>query len=219
MKNCPVARLIKQTYHHGDLRNALVSEALKLLEEEGAEGFTLRDLAARVGVSHAAPYAHFEDKNALLVAVAVAGFQKLTAYLETATRDKNDPTERYVHMGEAYVRFGMENPALYNLMFASEELPEQRDRFPELKEAGAAAFGVLTGMLSGMQQSGFMRQGELDGFGFAVWAHVHGLTSLIITGRAECAGDCAGAGVGTAEEAVRMSLLGLLHGLKSPTPA
>lgn len=219
MKNCPVARLIKQTYHHGDLRNALVSEALKLLEQDGAANFTLRDLAARVGVSHAAPYAHFEDKNALLAAVAVVGFQKLTTYLEAAVRGHSDPTEQYVHMGEAYVRFGMENPALYNLMFTSEELPEQRDRFPELKEAGTAAFGALIGMLSQMQQSGFMRQGNIDGFGFAVWAHVHGLTSLIITGRVECAGDCTGAGVGTVEEAVRASLLGMLFGLKNPVTA
>ena len=74
-------------------------------------------------------------------------------------------------------------------------------------------------MLSQMQQSGFMRQGNIDGFGFAVWAHVHGLTSLIITGRVECAGDCTGAGVGTVEEAVRASLLGMLFGLKNPATA
>jgi len=219
MKSCPVASLVKRTYHHGDLRNALVSEALKLLEEQGAAEFTLRDLASRVGVSHAAPYSHFEDKTALLAAVAVEGFHKLGAYLEQAVQENSDPTEQYVRMGEAYVRFGTENPALYNLMFTGKELPEQRDKFPELNEAGSAAFGMLTGMLGRMQQSGFLREGNLDGFGFAVWALVHGLVSLIITGRVECAGDCVDGEIGTTEEAVRASLLGMLHGLKNPLTA
>ena len=217
MKACPVASLVKRTYHHGDLRNALVSEALKLLEEQGAADFTLRDLASRVGVSHAAPYSHFEDKTALLAAVAVEGFHRLSAYLEQAVQENSDPTEQFVQMGQAYVRFGTEHPALYNLIFASEELPEQRDKFPELTEAGSAAFGMLTGMLGRMQQSGFLREGNLDGFGFAVWALVHGLVSLITTGHVECAGDCIEVEIGTTEEAVRASLLGMLHGLKNPT--
>lgn len=219
MKNCPVTRLIKQAYHHGDLRNALVDEGLKLLEKEGNADFTLRDLAGRVGVSAAAPYAHFEDKDALLAAIATVGFGQLKDFLEKSIAGVADPAERYVRMGEAYVQFGTEHPALYKLMFASEELPAKRNQFPELQAAGEAAFRSLTGMLGGMQQTGFLRAGELDGFGFTVWAHVHGLTSLIITGRVECAGDCADAHIGSTEEAVRMSLLGMLHGLKDPATA
>ena len=217
MKSCPVARLVKQAYHHGDLRNALVDEGLKLLEEKGNSDFTLRDLAGRVGVSAAAPYSHFEDKDALLAAIATVGFGRLRDFLERAIADQADPTQRYLRMGEAYVRFGTENPALYKLMFASEELPAKRAQFPELQDAGAAAFQSLTGMLGDMQQSGFLREGNLDGFGFAVWAHVHGLVSLIITGRVECAGDCADGGITSTEEAVQMSLLGLLGGLKNPS--
>ena len=219
MKSCPVSRLMKQAYHHGDLRNALVSEGLKLLEQNGNSDFTLRDLASRVGVSAAAPYSHFEDKDALLAAIAVVGFCQLKDFLETATTGVADPSERYVRMGEAYVQFGTEHPALYKLMFTSEELPAKRSQFPELQEAGNAAFRILTGMLGAMQQSGFLRSGNLDGFGFAVWAHVHGLTSLIITGRAECAGDCVDAGIISPQEAIRMSLLGMLNGLRSPTAA
>jgi AcrR family transcriptional regulator len=217
MKNCPVTRLIKHAYHHGDLRNTLVDEGLKLLEQNGNADFTLRDLARRVGVSPAAPYAHFEDKDSLLAAIAIVGFCKLKDFLEASIAADADPTQRYVHMGEAYVQFGTEHPALYKLMFASEELPAKRSQFPELQEAGAAAFRALTGMLGGMQQSGFLRSGDLDGFGFAVWAHVHGLTSLIITGRVECAGDCTGRGIGSTAEAVRMSLLGMLNGLRNPS--
>lgn len=219
MKSCPVSRLMKQAYHHGDLQNALVSEGLKLLEQNGNSDFTLRDLASRVGVSPAAPYSHFEDKDALLAAIATVGFGELKDFLEKAIAGVADPAERYVRMGEAYVQFGTERPALYKLMFASEELPAKRNQFPELQEAGEAAFRSLTDMLGAMQQTGFLRSGELDGFGFAVWAHVHGLTSLIITGRVECAGECADEHIGSTAEAVRMSLLGLLGGLKNPTAA
>jgi AcrR family transcriptional regulator len=114
MKNCPVRRLIqlKQGYHHGDLRNALISEGLKLLEEAGHSDFTLRDLARRVGVSAAAPYAHFTDKSALLAAIATTGFVRLRAALETAVRSDSDPADQFLHMGSAYVRFGLDHPAL-----------------------------------------------------------------------------------------------------------
>lgn len=217
MKGCPVVRLVKQAYHHGDLRNALVDEGLKLLEEKGNSDFTLRDLASRVGVSAAAPYSHFEDKDALLAAIATVGFGRLRESLEKALEGVTDPTERYLRMGEGYVCFGTVNPALYKLMFANEELPAKRAQFPELQEAGSAAFRTLTQMLADMQRTAFLRQGNIDGFGFAVWAHVHGLVSLIISGRVDCVGDFADTGISSTEEAVRMSLLGLLGGLKNPT--
>lgn len=217
MKNCPVRRLIqlKQGYHHGDLRNALVSEGLKLLEEAGHSDFTLRDLASRVGVSAAAPYAHFADKGALLAAIATSGFVRLSASLETAVASDSDPADQFLHMGSAYVRFGMDHPALYKLMFASEELPARQDEYPELQAAGEAAFRLLTGMLEHMQRRGFLRAGDPEADGLSVWAHVHGLTSLIITGRVECCGDPAP----QPADVVRSGLMTLLSGLRAPTLA
>ncbi len=217
MKNCPVRRLIrsKQGYHHGDLRNALVNEGLKLLEQDGHPDFTLRDLARRVGVSAAAPYAHFLDKNALLAAIATAGFNRLRAALEGAIRNESALADQFLQMGQAYVRFGMDHPALYELMFASEELPPERDGYPELKAAGQAAFGALTGMLERMQRQGFLRPGDPEADGLSVWAHVHGLASLIITGCLACAGDPAP----QPAEVVRSSLTILLSGLRAPARA
>lgn len=214
MKNCPVRRLIrlKQGYHHGDLRNALVGEGLKLLEEAGHSDFTLRDLARRVGVSAAAPYAHFTDKSALLAAIATTGFVQLKAALESAVAGDRAPADQFLHMGSAYVRFGMDHPALYKLMFASEELPARHDEYPELQAAGAAAFDLLTNMLERMQRRGFLRPGDPEADGLSVWAHVHGLTSLIITGRVECAGDPAP----QPAECVGSSLMTLLGGLRAP---
>jgi AcrR family transcriptional regulator len=217
MKNCPVSRLIriKQGYHHGDLRNALVSEGQKLLEQEGHSDFTLRDLARRVGVSAAAPYAHFADKSELLAAIATAGFIRLTVALEAAIRHDSDLADQFVHMGSAYVRFGMDHPALYKLMFASEELPAKQGEYPQLQAAGEAAFGLLTAMLERMQRRGFLRAGDPEADGMSVWAHVHGLTSLIITGHLECAGDP----VPQPAEVVSASLMILLSGLRSPARA
>ena len=216
MKNCPVRRLIlKQGYHHGDLRNALVSEGLKLLEQEGQPDFTLRDLARRVGVSAAAPYAHFADKGALLAAIATAGFIHLREALEATLGSDRDPMDQFLQMGWAYVRFGIERPALYKLMFASEDLPAKRHEYPELEAAAEAAFGLLTGMLERLQRRGLVRAGDPEADGLSVWAHVHGLTSLIITGRVECAVEPAPAPA----EVVSASLMTLLGGLRSPARA
>lgn len=217
MKNCPVRRLIqhKQGYHHGDLRNALVSQGLKLIEEDGHADFALRDLARRVGVSAAALYAHFADKGALLAAIATDGFVQLRAALEAAIGGDAGAADQFLHMGSAYVRFGMDHPALYKLMFASEELPARRSEYPELQAAADAAFELLTDVLGRMQQRGFLRAGDPEADGLSVWAHVHGLTSLIITGRVECRGDPAP----SPAEVVSLSLTTLLSGLRSPARA
>lgn len=217
MKNCPVRRLIqlKQGYHHGDLRNALVSEGLKLLEQEGHPDFTLRDLARRVGVSAAAPYAHFADKTSLLAAIATAGFSRLNAALEAAIRNDSNLAEQFLHMGSAYVRFGIEHPALYKLMFTSEDLSARCDEYPELQAAGDAAFGSLTAMLERMQRSEFLQAGDPQTSALSVWAQVHGLTSLFITGHVQCAGAAAP----QPAEVVRSSLITLLRGLRSPVRA
>jgi AcrR family transcriptional regulator len=217
MKNCPVRRLIqlKQGYHHGDLRNALVSEGLKLLEQEGHSDFTLRDLARRVGVSAAAPYAHFADKGALLAAIATAGFIQLREALAVTARSEGDLLDQFLQMGWAYVRFGIERPALYKLMFASEDLPAKCAQYPELEAAAEAAFSLLTGMLEHLQRRGLVRAGDPEADSLSVWAHVHGLTSLIITGRV----DCARAPVPQPAEVVHASLMTLLGGLRSPPRA
>jgi AcrR family transcriptional regulator len=213
MKNCPVRRLmqLKQGYHHGDLRNALIGEALKLLERQGDSDFTLRELAQRVGVSAAALYSHFADKSALLAALATVGFTRLGSALQAAVREDRDPLDQFLHMGSGYVRFGMEHPALYKLMFASEELAASHGEYPELQAAGDAAFDLLTDMLGRMQGGGFLRAGDPEADGLSVWAHVHGLTSLIITGCLTCLGEPAP----QPAVVVRSSLMTLLDGLRT----
>src|SRR5690349_3579164 len=100
---CPVS-----TYHHGDLRPALLKAAGRVLEKEGPAALSLRELARRAGVSHNAPYRHFADREALLAALAADGFRMLGEVLGVASSR---------HRGEAYVRFALEHPQLFRLMF------------------------------------------------------------------------------------------------------
>src|SRR6266545_3486632 len=99
-------------YHHGDLRRALIETALTLVNQEGTWNFTLRELARRAGVSHAAPYNHFADKAALLADVAARGFEALRKRTEAAARrHPRSPRQQLIATAVAYVRFGVDRPA------------------------------------------------------------------------------------------------------------
>jgi AcrR family transcriptional regulator len=104
-------------YHHGDLRRALIETALQLVTQDQDWTFSLREVARRAGVSHRAPYNHFPEKQDLLSAVAVVGFEKLRDGLLRATAGNAAPEALVEAIGRTYVRLGLENPALYRLMF------------------------------------------------------------------------------------------------------
>jgi AcrR family transcriptional regulator len=112
----------KSAYHHGDLANALVDAALKLVEKEGADAVSLRDLAQSLGVSRAAPYRHFEDRDALLATVAARGFEDLVAAYEAALTGPGDGRERLYAASRAFFAFATRRPGLYRLMFESDFL-------------------------------------------------------------------------------------------------
>src|SRR6185503_6885495 len=108
-------------YHHGDLRRALIDTALAMVTEEAAWNFTLREVARRAGVSHAAPYNHFEEKAALLAEVAALGFDSLKQAMEAAAgRHPRSARRAFAGIADAYVRFGVNHPAHYRLMFGAE---------------------------------------------------------------------------------------------------
>src|ERR1700760_2690486 len=104
-------------YHHGDLRRAVVRAALEILGETQSLEFSLRELARRAGVSHNAPYKHFADKRELLAAVSAAGFETLTKRMEREIAGLRTAGEQLFAMLRAYIDHGVENPALYSLMF------------------------------------------------------------------------------------------------------
>ena len=176
-------------YHHGDLRRALVNAALALVTEEQDWSFSLREVARRAGVSHNAPYKHFADKRDLLAAVAAAGFEALRTRLVAAIAETRSADAALVAIGVAYVRFGMENPAHYRLMFGP-TLTAAEGGLPVLAaEAAAGAKSVLQDtVLRGAEAGCFTaspdRQAELDVAALSAWSLVHGLAMLAIDGLA-----------------------------------
>src|SRR5512146_2657739 len=185
IRSCPPKRA---SYHHGDLRNALLSAALKLVARKGAEGFSLREAARAVGVSAAAAYRHFEDKSALLGALAVDGHARLAAKMQEAiARAPGAPgtAARAVAelgaIGRAYVEFAVANPSQFRVMFgpwcyhpAPDELPP--DTFPQ----GRDAFQVLVDTLDGMVRAGAIVAERRQGAELSAWSAVHGLSALLV---------------------------------------
>ncbi len=180
-----------RAYHHGDLQAALLDEAAAMIAEGGAASVTMRALGRRLGVSRAAAYRHFEDKTALLVAVATAGFGRLRDRLQAV--DAGAPrssVERIRRMGEEYVRFALENPAHYRLMYGREGLG-RRD-VPELREAGNALFEQLVDVIQAYQDSGKIKRQDPRAQAYVAWSAVHGLASLLIDGQILTAADVDG---------------------------
>jgi AcrR family transcriptional regulator len=155
-----------RSYHHGDLRNALRQAARDILEEEGLGGLSLRAVARRAGVSHAAPYRHFPNHEALLVELALEGFDELREEIIAAGAGPGLVSDRVSDIGGAYMRFVARRPALARLMFGA-QLPN-RSAFPQL---GEAADGVANEISTSLGDTAL---------GLAVWAAVHGLAMLVL---------------------------------------
>lgn len=150
-----------------------------MIADGGVASVTLREISGRLGVSRAAPYRHFPNKSALLVAVASAGFERLRDRLHSV--DAGAPrssVERFRRMGEEYVRFALENPAHYRLMYGKEALSRQDQ--PELREAANAIFDQLVDVIQAHQRRGGIKRQNPRVQAFVAWSAVHGLASLLI---------------------------------------
>ncbi|TMB30329.1 MAG: TetR/AcrR family transcriptional regulator [Deltaproteobacteria bacterium] len=173
----------RQRYHHGNLREALVEAALALVEERGSPEFTLREVARRVGVTHAAPQRHFEDRAALVAAVAEEGFHGLRAHVESVAglAKARDPAARLHALGVAYVQFAVRNPAHFRVMFTAELA--DKSRHPSLQAASRAMHDFLVQCIEDGQREGFFVEGDPLELAFAAWSLVHGLAVLLVDGR------------------------------------
>ncbi|MDX3233366.1 TetR/AcrR family transcriptional regulator [Streptomyces sp. ME19-01-6] len=167
------AAVNRQGYHHGDLRRALLTAAVEAIEESGAAAVSLRDLARRAGVSHAAPAHHFGDKAGLLTAVAVEGFELFADALNTTWEQTGD----FAEVGVAYVRFGLAHRGHFEVMFQpnlchadAADLVAARARAAESLHGGAA---VLADRAA---------DGDLQTAAWAGWSLVHGFTMLQLGG-------------------------------------
>jgi AcrR family transcriptional regulator len=138
-------------YHHGDLRAAVLRRAEEVLRESGTDALSLRGIARDLGVSHAAPSAHFRDKNALFDALAITGFRRLGEVMEEAMAVRGSLTDDLVAFASAYLDFATDNPALLSVMFARKHTEAAG---AEIAEAIAAAFARPTAVLTDAQARG-----------------------------------------------------------------
>ena len=196
----------RSSYHHGDLRAALLAAAERLLRSGGAPALTLRALAQEVGVSRTAPYRHFADKEALLVAVAEEGFARLRRQLQLAREGDAEGLRPFEEMGVAYVRFAVENPAHYRLMYGREA--QAQPRHPSLQAAADAAYEELVGLIRDGQREGRLRAHPPEQLAYVAWATVHGLSMLLVEGQMEQPEDV--------EPLARLTTRALLEGLANP---
>jgi AcrR family transcriptional regulator len=171
----------RKSYHHGNLRAALLRAGEEVLAETGVEAFSLRRVAKLVGVSHSAPAHHFGDASGLLSALAAEGFRRFVLAMRTRQAEAGGtPLDLLVASGLGYIDFAQASPALFRLMFASER-PDNET--PELAEAGEAAFRHLVEDVARLRgRSPFSDPAAMADV-MAAWSMAHGLAELLISGR------------------------------------
>jgi len=206
-----VATTRPKPYHHGDLRRALIAAGIELLREGGAAELDLRKVARKVGVSNAAPYRHFEDKRALLAAIAEEGFVQLTDRLQKATvNELSDEASdaQLVVLAYAYVNFALNEPALMREMFSG--LTIDRLAYPSLHAASKEAFDVLLRLVEREQARGTFIQDDPVKLALVAWSMFHGLAMLLMENQMLMLGSDAAA----IDDIIRRCITGLYDGLR-----
>lgn len=162
-----------------DLRRTLLDASLDLIAKEGLEGFSMREVARRAGVSHQAPYHHFADREAILAALVAEGFERLAQRMDEAAARADGADARFHAIGRAYVGFALDHPAHFKLMFRSELVRE--DRHHRAQACAQSAFDVLVRVV---EQVSAQRRGAPDrALVLAAWSLAHGLATLLLEGK------------------------------------
>ena len=191
------------SYHHGNLRNALIKAGVEILEQEGDGALSLRKVARKVGVSHAAPYRHFANKELLLAAIAEEGFRKLEKKMNEAIAEfQGDSRDQLTDLGWAYIQFSIENPNHLRVMFTD---------FSEACELETGnTFDLLVQTIRIGQDANDIVTGDLMPLALTLWSTVHGLAVLLIENRI----PAVTLGAITAEEVARSCLQIAYDGLR-----
>jgi AcrR family transcriptional regulator len=175
----PANSTVANSYHHGNLREALLDSAEHAIVEQTAEALSLRALARTAGVSQTAPYRHFNDRNTLLAAVSERGYQRLIKALHGAIDSIEDDAERQVReAASCYVQFAIDNPQLFKLMFGP--LLQPTLSHPELHASIRECNHLVQSMLANGIRSGSFREEDIRYLTNTAWAGIHGLATLVI---------------------------------------
>ncbi|MBL6815312.1 MAG: TetR/AcrR family transcriptional regulator [Pseudomonadales bacterium] len=167
----------RSKYHHGELRSALVSLAVKEIARAGVEKLSLRSLARQAGVSPTAPFRHFPDKQTLLAGIAIEGFEELARRLTETSESNAGIEERFIELGATYVGFAQDFPVHYQLMFGA--VLGDFSASKELQEASAASYAVLDTTLTEIKNNQQLDH-DVATLGGLVWSTVHGMASLVL---------------------------------------
>ncbi|MGW4490659.1 TetR/AcrR family transcriptional regulator [Streptomyces sp. NPDC004376] len=186
------------SYHHGDLRAACLRAARELLEEDGSAGLSLRAVARRAGVSATAPYRHYADREALLAAVGAEGYRELGTHL-AAAHPAPTSADDLAEIAVAYVRFALDHPALFRVMFAEPCDPASEERL----EATIAISQYVRGIVHDV-----FPDADQDALSTAVWALVHGLAFLHLDGKLDA----------SVPEVVAEQVRAAIHAVLTATP-
>ncbi len=172
----------RKKYHHGDLKNALILAGIDILSKEGLAGLSLRKVAKKAGVSHAAPYAHFADKQALIAAISTEGYRRLYEKLSaTIELNKVNPHQRLVDVGWTYIQFAIKEPEHFKTMFSG--IIEQEKDYPEFRKMAQKNFGLLVALVKDCQEAGLLAEGPADMVAVGLWSLVHGFILLLLEGQ------------------------------------
>jgi AcrR family transcriptional regulator len=166
-------------YHHGDLKNALIEAGAEILSREGVTGLSMRRVAQRAGVSAAAPYAHFVDKQALIAAIATDGYRRLYDTLVTAIAAAGDDALRKLRDGAAaYLEFALAHPSLFKVTMSN--VVEKQKEYPAFVAVSQQAFALVLDVAESCQAAGLLRPGPPVLAAVSVWSAIHGLVVLIL---------------------------------------
>ncbi|MFV1872321.1 MAG: TetR/AcrR family transcriptional regulator [Oleiphilus sp.] len=196
--------LASKTYHHGDLKEALLAASHKILREKGADSLSLRAVAAEVGVSHMAPYSHFKSKKSLFQEVAASGFDELASTMVKNSKGLSEPAELILSYGATYIEFALAKPQLYRLMLgqvenAGRRIPDKTDSnteqnkgkatskssehslSPELQRTSKRPFDLLETAFAQTSRN----ETKVKAQALGAWSMVHGMAALLIEGHFE----------------------------------
>jgi AcrR family transcriptional regulator len=169
----------KKSYHHGDLKNALIEAGAEILSKEGVGALSLRKVAQKAGVSHAAPYAHFADKQTLIAAISTEGYKKLYEQIaQVAEQYQSDPLRRFVEASWTYVQFALDEPDQFKVTLSG--MIEKEQDYPAFVETARQTFSLVVDIVAQCQQAGILRQGAADLTAVSVWALIHGFVTLLL---------------------------------------
>jgi AcrR family transcriptional regulator len=171
-----------KTYHHGDLKNALIKAGVEILSKEGVGGLSLRKVAQQAGVSHNAPYSHFPDKQSLIAAISTEGFKQLYNQLDAAIVAYPDNPKRQLQEGaRAYVEFAIRNSDTFKIMFSG--ILEKEKDYPAFVEISQKTFHRVVEVVRACQGADILRSTPADVMAVAIWGQIHGIVSLMLEGQ------------------------------------